>query len=136
MTQVKNAAQAAQLNLPTGTPVPIAVPPGVNPQSAVDQFKNSWDPTDVSFYFYWKDPSHDYKNKNGPMYDAYGNFSYGATGAADGFKCKTLQDEANKLHGGKNNPINTTDIQSGFDAIHNGGTLSTKEYTPPVPVTP
>jgi hypothetical protein len=95
MTQVKNPAQAQKLGLPVGTPVPIAVPPGIDPQAAVNQFKNSWDPTPLSFYEYWKDPSHNYKKTN-PMYDAYGNFSYGATGAADGFSCKQLQDEANK----------------------------------------
>lgn len=131
MSQVKNSAQAKAFNLPIGTPIPIAVPPGVDPQQAVNQFEHSWDPTPLSFYCYWKDPAHNYKAGGHPQYDAYGNFSYGATGAADGFSLETLQGEADRLHGGKNNPINKTDIQSGFDAIHKGGKLSTKDYTPP-----
>jgi RHS repeat-associated protein len=131
MSQVKNDAQAKALGLPKGTPIPIAVPPGIDPQQAVNQFKNSWNPTGSDFYFYWKDPTHNYKAGGHPQYDAYGNFSYGATGAADGFTCKTLQDEGDKLHGGKNNPVNKTDINSGFDAVNKGGKLSTKDYTPP-----
>ena len=38
MTTVKNSAQAAQYGQPLGSKVPIAVPPGVNPQAKV----NSW----------------------------------------------------------------------------------------------
>ena len=37
-TTIKNSVQAADLGLPTGTIVPIAVPPGVDPQALV----NSW----------------------------------------------------------------------------------------------
>ena len=64
------------------------------------------------------------------LYDAYGNFEYGATGAAAGFSCSLLQFAANVLHKGKNNPINTADIQTGYNVISNGGTLGIINYTP------
>ncbi|WP_213739143.1 polymorphic toxin type 44 domain-containing protein [Bradyrhizobium sp. dw_411] len=59
------------------------------------------------------------------MYDAFGNFEYGATGAAAGYSNRTLTGMGDLLHGGTNNPINTQDITSGANAINNGGTLST-----------
>jgi len=61
------------------------------------------------------------------IFDAYGNFEFGATGAAAGFSLLTLQVAADVLHGGTNDPINQTDIQSGFVAIEKGGKLSTTE---------
>ena len=67
------------------------------------------------------------------MYDAYGNFAYGATGAAAGYSCGLLTGMGDLLHGGKNYPINTNDIISGYNAISNGGTLNVIDYTPPTP---
>jgi len=64
------------------------------------------------------------------LYDAFGNFEYGATGAAAGFPNAILQDAADAFHGGHNDPINTRDIQAGFDAMSNGGTLGTVDYNP------
>ena len=34
------------------------------------------------------------------------------------------------FHKGKNYPINTQDIESGFDAISNGGTLNIIDWNP------
>jgi hypothetical protein len=65
------------------------------------------------------------------MYDAYGNFEYGATGAAAGISSDLLVGMGDIIHGGTNNPINTYDIQSGYYAISSGGTLSTVNYLPP-----
>ena len=65
------------------------------------------------------------------MYDAYGNFEYGATGRAAGYELSFLQFAADLLHNFQNNPINTNDINSGFNAINNGGTLGTIDYTQP-----
>jgi len=134
MTTVKNSAQAAATSygVPVGTNVPIAVPPGVNPQTMVNQWgSGSLFNGPAEFAYTWRpNGPNDYKQQN-PMYDAYGNFLYGATGQAAGFSSGFLQTTANLLHGGTNNPINTTDIQSGFDAIANGGQLSIEEYTPP-----
>jgi len=67
------------------------------------------------------------------MFDAYGNFAYGATGEASGYSSSTLTVMGDITHpnqGFVNNPINTQDIQSGYNAIANGGTLGTVEYTP------
>ncbi len=59
------------------------------------------------------------------MYDAFGNFEYGATGAAAGYSNRTLTGMGDLLHGGTNNPINTQDITNEANAINSGGTLST-----------
>lgn len=67
------------------------------------------------------------------QYDAYGNFAYGATGAASGYSSSTLAlmgDITHPNQGFVNNPINSQDIQSGYNAISSGGTLGTVEYTP------
>jgi hypothetical protein len=131
-TAVKNSAQALAYGLPLGTPTAIAVPPGANPQGEVECWKKTPYKGPVPFYFYWSDPAHNYKVVNGPMYDAYGNFEYGATGDAAAYPPWMLQDAANHLHpGGVNNPINTNDIQSGYNAIAAGGTLSIIDYHPP-----
>ena len=59
------------------------------------------------------------------IYDAYGNFMYGASGIAVGYTPRFLQGVANGLKGGQNDPINVYDIQSGIDAAMMGGVLST-----------
>lgn len=129
-----NKPQAAAFGKPLGAAVPIPVPPdsGIYPQATV----NAWRAigTDyLDFALFWRahgpnDYKWDYKTgKARPQFDAYGNFEYGATGSGAGFPLKRLQDVAAALHdGGVNNPVNIADIKDGFDAISNGGTLSTQ----------
>jgi hypothetical protein len=75
---------------------------------------------------FWSNPNNDYK-KLSPIYDAFGNCEYGATGAESGFPLAILQVAGELKHPGwKNNPINKADIASGYRAISNGGSLSTK----------
>ncbi len=124
MTVVKNPAQAAAYGLPVGSAAAIAAPPGANPQGDVNCWANAKDKGFGAFKNYWADPAHNYKVVNGPMYDAYGNFEFGATGEAAGFPLWVLQGAADYLHNWNNNPINTGDIKSGFNAIAAGGTLS------------
>jgi RHS repeat-associated protein len=131
MTIVKNPAQAAAYGLPVGAATAIATPPGANPQGDVSCWANAKDKSFRAFKNYWADPAHNYKVVNGPMYDAYGNFEFGATGAAAGFPLLILQGAADYLHNWNNNPINTTDINSGFNAIAAGGRLSIIDYNPP-----
>jgi hypothetical protein len=131
MTVVKNPAQAAAYGLPQGTPTAIAVPPGANPQGAVSCWENASDRGLEAFKQYWSDPNHNYKDVYGPMYDAYGNFMYGATGAADNIDLVLLQLVAQYLHNWNNNPINSLDIMNGYDAVPEGGRLSIIDYNPP-----
>ncbi len=128
-TTVKNRAQARLLGVVVGTHVPIAVPPGIYPQAMV----NSWHSGSLfnsypEFAWTWRPGGpNDYKLIS-PIYDAYGNFEYGATGAAAGFSCTTLQAAGDVLHGGQNNPINTKDIQAGCSAVYGGRKQSTRAY--------
>jgi hypothetical protein len=55
---------------------------------------------------------------------------YGATGAADFIDLVLLQLVARYLHDWHNNPVNSTDIMSGYDAVVEGGTLGVVDYTP------
>ena len=131
MTAVKNSAQAAAFDLPEGTPIAIAVPPGADPQGDVHCWAQAHNKGISAFKQYWADPAHNYKVVNGPMFDAYGNFEYGATGEAAAFTIAVLQAAAAYLHPGwVNNPINITDIRSGYDAIYGGGKLSVIDYVP------
>jgi len=137
MTWVKNSAQARSFGVPQNTPVAIAVPPGVNPQSMVNTAADFADllSDPVAFAGYWMPYGpNDFKRLN-PMYDAAGNFLYGATGSAAGYSDITLQSAADVLsillHGQRNNPINSMDIEQGYGAISLGGTLGITEYTPP-----
>lgn len=84
----------------------------------------------VSFAWYWRPGgSNDYKLRNS-MYDAYGNFAYGATGATTGYSCSVLTGVGDLLHKGSNNPINTLDISQGFNAINKGEIISIIDFTP------
>jgi hypothetical protein len=130
VTIVKNQAQATQLGVPIGSIAPIIVPAGQDPQGMI----NDWSTSSLSnnsaeFAITWRPGGpNDYKSANPPsssIYDAYGNFEYGATGAANGYSSGTLTGMGNALHGGSNNPINTTDINSGFNAVNNGGVIIT-----------
>jgi len=130
VTTVKTLAQATALGLPAsavGTAsAPIFVPPGQDPQGTI----NSWSGNSISnnpywFAITWALPSNNFKVADGPIYDAYGNFEYGATGQASGqFIDGTMTGMGDVLHLGTNNPINTQDIQSGVNAVANGGTVT------------
>jgi hypothetical protein len=133
-TTVKDDAQAAIVPgaIKGVTKIYIAVPPTANPQAMVNYWSNHsfWD-NEFAFRDYFKiGGAHDYKNDkqfaDRAIFDAFGNFNYGACGEAAGVPRWLLQHEANKGKPGGNNPINTADINSGFDAIEKGGTLSTK----------
>jgi hypothetical protein len=135
MSKVKNSAQTVVAGVQVGTPIRITVPPGIDPQTTVDQWtsgsvwssRSALNPrTWFAFKKFWSDPTNDYKKVYGAIYDAYGNFEFGATGAAAYFGLPALQAAADYLHGGTNDPINRTDIVSGYDAIEKGGRLSTK----------
>lgn len=131
MTTVKNSAQAASYGLPVGSAAAIAVPAGQDPQAEVNYWQNTTLKGPAPFGIYWRPGGpHDYKIID-PMFDAYGNFKFGATGAAAGFSCQTLTGLGDAVHHGHNNPINTKDIESGFNAINNGGRLSITDYLPP-----
>ena len=132
-SKVKNSDQAAIAGWPIGTPIRIAVPPGIDPQTMVDQWRSSsaWSSrsalnprTWFAFKKFWSDPNNNFKAQN-KIFDAFGNFELGATGAAAFFGLPILEIEADRLHGGTNDPINRTDIASGYDAIAKGGKLST-----------
>jgi RHS repeat-associated protein len=132
-SKVKNSAQAAISGWPMGTPIRIAVPPGIDPQTMVDQWssgsvwssKSALNPhTWFAFKKFWSDPANNFKNQSA-IFDAFGNFELGATGAAAFFGLPILEAEADRLHGGTNDPINRADIASGYAAIQGGGKLST-----------
>jgi len=107
-TFIKNPAQAKSFGLPIGSPVAIAVPSGVDPQTLVNQWGNGSNYNgSPKFAWFWRPGGpNDYKLTN-PMYDAFGNFEYGATGAAASFACDRLTGAGDFLHGGQNNQINT-----------------------------
>jgi hypothetical protein len=133
MTVVKNPAQAKLLGLPVGSPVPIEVPPGVNPEAIVKTFqssKGSLSNNDLSLAITFRPGGpNDYKQGPGhAVFDAYGNFAFGAAGTAGGFSAAHLQGGANAVKLGHNDPVNTMDIQSGIRAISRGGTLSTEPH--------
>ena len=143
MTRVKNRTQAKAFGVPEGTPVAIAVPPGCDPQGMVNDWprKKQWVRWTESILFaitwlpYKKNDykNIDYPNHTASMYDAYGNFMYGATGSSFGYDSSTLTNMGERVHeifGHSNSPINTTDIQSGYNAIHNGGTLNVIDWQP------
>ena len=132
-SKVKNSDQAGIAGWPIGTPIRIAVPPGIDPQTMVDQWSSGsvWSSrsalnprTWFAFRKFWSDPNNNFKTQN-KMFDAFGNFELGATGAAAFFGLPILEAEADRLHGGTNDPINRADIQSGFEAIEKGRKLST-----------
>jgi hypothetical protein len=131
MTAVKNPAQAApsSYGLPVGTPVPIAVPIGENPQNIVN-WSSSLGIGGILFV-YRPGGGLDFKQRN-PMFDALGNFLFGATGAKHGSSCSEMTWFGDKAHAsGVNDPINTFDIQSGFNALARGGVLSVVDTESP-----
>ena len=151
-SEVKNPRQAAGFGLPESTSVPIRVPAEVNPQAMVDLWRQKRRHAETishppgspyslpgptlrlftDFKDYWGDKNHDWKNydqkfvlNNASVYDAFGNFMYGATGTAGGLA--GLRTVANYLHDWQNHPVNRADIESGISAISTGCTLSKVE---------
>ena len=130
MSQVKNQAQANLTGLPLGMPIRIAVPSSIDPQALVNQWRSTTPPsrwTYIRFAAFWR-PSGPNDYKQGPgnaIYDAFGNFEFGATGASAGFDLETLAGAAQAIKGGENSLINQGDIAEGYEAIKDGGTLST-----------
>ena len=61
----------------------------------------------------------------------YGNFMYGATGAADYMDLVLLQLVAQYLHNWNNDPINSRDIMNGYYVVPTAGTLTIIDYNPP-----
>jgi len=123
ITYVKNQAQANQLGVPVGTMSPIFVPPGENPQGTVDGYRGDVFPHPLDFFNAWKPGGpNDFKLIN-PIFDAYGNFMYGAAGTAEGFSDNHLRAVGDLVHGGSNNDINTHDIQSGIDFANSGNKI-------------
>jgi RHS repeat-associated protein len=128
MTTIKNISQAQILGrFVVVSTVPIFVPPGENPQGTINFWSKTTYPDNlVSFglAFMPKGPN-DFKFNISPIYDAYGNFLYGASGQAAGMTASLLQAMAAAIHpGGQNDPINVYDIQQGIDAVGMGGTMS------------
>jgi hypothetical protein len=136
-TTVKSVTQANQYGLPASAVnsaiTPIFVPPGINPENMINQWSQPNLNTVGDFYNTWKPGGpNDYKSANPPsssIYDAYGNFEYGATGASTGYFNVELQAVGNAtslaIHGTLNNPINVQDIQSGANAVNQGGVITT-----------
>jgi hypothetical protein len=103
MTAVKNPAQAKAFRLPVGTPIAIAVPPGIDPQGLVSQWECAFFKVPAPFGWFWRyGGPNDYKLLS-PLFDAFGNFEYGATGAAAGYSSQDLEFIGSALHGGSNN---------------------------------
>jgi len=140
-TTVKTQNQALETGLHVGDPMKIAVPPLLNPQKMVDDWASapraaSFAGTWLAFQDYWSRPEHDFKSES-KIFDAFGNFEFGATGAAAGFSLGTLQKVGDLLHppGFTNVRINTIDIASGYAAISNGGRLlSIADSLTPAPI--
>lgn len=153
LTTVKNIDQVSGYGQLINTPVPIAVPEGVDPQAMVNTWSTlgNWSVTPpgapnpfsdnvydnslpYAFFAYWVPfGPNDFKRWDSPMYDASANFLYGATGTALGLSPDTLLLMGDLTHASQNFqnfPQNTADITSGITAISNGGTLRTQEYNP------
>jgi RHS repeat-associated protein len=144
-TKLKNDAQVKLYratfgggdNIKIGTGVPILVPPGEDPQATIDAWGNGGPFISLeagkagryinegAFYYVFRPGGpNDFKAIN-PLYDAYGNFLFGASGAALGVSESDLQFAGNALHavtyGRSNFSQNVQDIHSGFNAIGVGG---------------
>jgi hypothetical protein len=74
--------------------------------------------------------SYDYKQNVGTQYDQYGNFLFGATGALWGYTSTELQAGGSAVYDivhqttSGNLPVNQGAIQSGYNAINNGGRVT------------
>ncbi len=131
MTTIKNAAQARVLGRFIGSPVPIFVPPGVNPQAIINRWaiqsasvpSTSGDSLASFYYAFRPGGPYDFKLIN-PIFDASGNFIYGASATSAGYPSSVVQGIPQLMKGGQNDPVNIYDIQSGIDAMMMGGTIT------------
>ena len=164
MTYVKTTVQASVYTdmygttVPQYSQVPIPVPSTVNPQQVVNTWRSvgtassilstlSGGPTSeaAAFANYWAPGGpNDYKMANPPtssIYDPLGNFLYGASGVAAGYKSNFLLGVGwgiNVISNKSNDiiTINQGDIANGASVIQNGGSLSAQDYTPPTTSSP
>jgi hypothetical protein len=130
MTKIKNTAQQRALGKARGTMIPILVPDGVNPQQIIDFWSASSTlfPLNLPAFTgaFMPGGLYDFKlpsRGGGPIYDAFGNFLYGASGEAAGISALMLQGVGDLIHGGQNDPINVGDINTGIYAIRLGGMI-------------
>jgi hypothetical protein len=125
MSHVKNDVQAKLFGQKKGTPIPFMVAPGVDPEQLVNDWAGKRGSSWNFASYWWPGGRHDYKQtpRIGPMLDGFGNFMYGATGAAAGYSRDELQGMGQAIKWGKNDPVNVQDIDTGFDAINRGGQL-------------
>jgi hypothetical protein len=142
-TKVKDSDQQNIVGAAIGTPIYIAVPQGVVPQELVDTWtynkkgKRETGQSIDAFLDFWRPGGpHDYKSLNPPsseIYDAFGNFEFGASAYPAGFTLEQILWWGDRAHPsgqhwfGENNPINSADITSGYNATKNGGKLSTEQ---------
>jgi hypothetical protein len=146
ITAVKDY-QAQTLRLPDGSIIPIYVPSDVDPDALMSRFAMISDfvkaANDDESRIVTSEPAlafefrpggpYDFKVKYGKQYDQFGNFVFGAASALWGYSSDEIQAGAGKAHtiytGPSNGPygnlpVNVQDIQSGYDAMSNGGRLS------------
>ena len=146
ITMVKDY-QAHTLGLPEGSIIPIYVPSGVDPDALMSNFAEmsnfakaaSDDESAIAgselvlAVVFRPQGKYDYKYNDGIQYDQFGNFVFGAASALWGYPSSEIQAGAGKAHtiytGPSNGPygnlpVNVQDIQSGYDAMSNGGQLS------------
>jgi hypothetical protein len=148
ITMVKDY-QAHTLGLPEGSIIPIYVPSEVNPDALMSDFakmsnfaeaaSESHDESAIATselvlaVVFRPHGPFDYKYNDGIQYDQFGNFVFGAASALWGYSSSEIQAGAGKAHtiytGPSNGPygnlpVNVQDIQSGYDAMSNGGQLS------------
>jgi len=145
ITMVKDY-QSHTLGLP-GAIIPIYVPSEVNPDALMSDFAMMSDLVKaanddesrivtsepvLAFVFRPQGP-YDYKFNDEKQYDQFGNFVFGAASELWGYSSSEIQAGAGIAHtiytGPSNGPygnlpVNARDIQSGYDAMSNGGRLS------------
>jgi hypothetical protein len=129
LTKAKSEDVANTLGVKPGSLIPIFVPPGQSPQAMVNDWitKPFFADNLANFAkFWWPHGSNDFKDSN-LIYDAYGNFMFGATGRAAGISGEDLQDAGQIISQLKwhtpNNPVNVQDIQSGINMYDKGGVV-------------
>ena len=125
-TWIKNSAQAEVLRRSVFSRVPIFVPPGQNPQATINRWSRTTFPSNLQSFYNAFNPwtgSMNFKLGN-PIFDAYGNWIYGASGQAGGIPASLLQGVGHAVHGGLNDPVNVFDIQLGIDAAMISGTVN------------
>ncbi len=99
---------------------------GQNPQATINRWSRTTFPSNLQSFYNAFNPwtgSMNFKLGN-PIFDAYGNWIYGASGQAGGIPASLLQGVGHAVHGGLNDPVNVFDIQLGIDAAMISGTVN------------